>query len=170
MGANVAAYYASEYPDKVCGLILEDPGFRLMESSKIKKKIIKFFMRLLLPIFLRGNYEKLLKRGKNQNPKWSDEELKPWAHSKLQFKEKDPKYLLGLFEDKFNWKQVVSAISCPILLLTSSDGFTKDEKAKKMMDLNLLLQWEKIKDAGHNIRREQFKEYFEVISKFLDDL
>ena len=170
MGAYIGLYYAYQYPSEIKGLILEDPGFQLMNSSKIKKKIIRFFMRILMPFFLRGSYKSLLKRGGKKNPKWSDDELKPWAHSKVQFKEKNPKDLLGLFEDSYNWKEIIMKISCPILLITSSDGFTKDAIAKEMMKLNGKLQWVKIEGAGHNIRREQYDDYINSIQSFLNIL
>ncbi len=168
MGANTAALVAKRYPDLIKKIILEDPGFGLRNMSSIKKSSLKAAMKLMLPRFLKGTYEELLKKGHNQNPLWSDEDLKPWAESKIQFREKDPNLFFKLFKNEYKWEEIINKISCPILLITADKGIIPDKLAQKIIDVSKAGKWVKIEGAGHSIRREQFKQYVQTTKEFLD--
>jgi len=168
MGANTAALIAAKYPDLIKKIVLEDPGFGLSNISSIKKLFFKIAMKLILPRFLKGTYEELLKKGHKHNPLWSDEDLKPWAESKIQFREKDPKLLFKMFNNEYKWEEIIKKISCPILLITADKGITPDKLAQKVMDLSKTGKWVKIEGAGHSIRREKFKQYVQTTKEFLD--
>ncbi len=166
MGAQVTALVASKYPELVSKIVLEDPVIRLKTIPKLRKVLFKFIAKIVVSILLKGSYEKLIKRARKQNPKWSDEELQPWAESKILFREKNPKTLLGILDNSPDWKNVFSKISCPILLITSDKGMTSDETARDIVDLSKNCKWIKIEGAGHNIRREQFERFMEAIQDF----
>lgn len=168
MGANTAALVAANYPALIKKIVLEDPGFGLSDKSSIKKSSLKAAMKLILPRFLKGTYEELLKKGHKQNPLWSDEDLKPWAESKIQFREKDPNLLFKTFTIEYKWEEIIGKISCPILLITAGKGITSDKLAQKVMDVSKAGKWVKIEDSGHSIRREQFKQYVQITKEFLD--
>lgn len=167
MGAQLTALFASKYPELASRIILEDPVFRFKKISKLKKGLYKFVGRIFISLLLRGSYEKLLKRGRKQNPKWSDEELQPWAESKILFRKKNPKILLEFLDEAPDWKEVIQKISCPMLLITSDKGMTSDETARDIVDLSKDCKWIKIEGAGHNIRREQFDLFLQEIQDFL---
>ena len=166
MGAAMATLVASQYPELVGRIILEDPGFRLKEMSKIKKSVYKFLAKRILPRLFKGSYEILIKKCRKRSPTWSDEELQPWAESKILFRERNPKIIVGLLEDSRDWKKAIQNISCPILLITSDKGITSDKMAQEIVDLSKDCKWIKIEGAGHNIRREQFERYMEEIQDF----
>ena len=168
MGAGTAILAAHEYPDKVKSLLLEDPGIRLKKLSWLTRFLLTMGMRLGFSFLLRGDYDKIYARGEKWNKQWSEAELKPWAFSKVQFKEKDSPITKKFFSYSYDWRDIFREIKCPILLLTSSKGFTKDKTAKELRDLNPKVQWEKIDGAGHNLRREQFESYMEIVSRFLE--
>jgi len=167
MGAAMTALIASKYPELVSRIILEDPAFRFKKTNKIIKGLAKPLIKIVMKIMLKGSYEKLIKRGRKRSPTWSDEELQPWAESKILYKENNPKVFMGLMDDKTDWKQVIQNITCPILLITSDKGMTKDDKAREIVELSKDCKWIKIEGAGHNIRREQFERYMEEIQNFL---
>ena len=166
MGAQITILIASKYPELVSRIVLEDPAIRFKKSSKLKIGFFKFLVKIIASIQLRGSYEKLLQRSRKQNPKWSDEELQPWAESKILFREKNPKILLEFLDKSPNWKEVIQKISCPILLITSNKGITSDEMARDIVDLSRDCKWIKIEGAGHNIRREQFERFMQEIQDF----
>jgi len=168
MGANTAALVSAKYPALIKKIVLEDPGFGLSNISSIKKVFFKIAMKLILPRFLRGTYEELLKKGHKQNPLWSDEDLKPWAESKIQFREKDPNLIFKMFNNEYKWEEIINKISCPILLITADKGITPDKLAQKVIDVSKTGKWVKIEGAGHSIRREQFKQYVQTTKEFLD--
>ena len=166
MGAQMTALIASKYPELVSRIVLEDPAIRFNKISSIKKGLFKFLAKIVVSILLKGSYEKLIKRGRKQNPKWSEEELQPWAESKILFREKNPKMLLGILDNSPDWKDVISKISCPILLITSDKGITSDKMAREIVDLSKDCKWIKIEGAGHNIRREQYERFMQEIQNF----
>jgi len=168
MGADTAALVAAKYPDLIKKIVLEDPGFSMSEISSIKKSSFKIAMKLILPRFLNSTYEELLKKGHKQTPLWSDEDLKPWAESKIQFREKDPNLIFKMFKNEYKWEEIIKKISCPILLITADKGLTSDKLAQKVMDVSKAGKWVKIEGAGHSIRREQFKQYVQITKEFLD--
>jgi pimeloyl-ACP methyl ester carboxylesterase len=116
----------------------------------------------------KGTYEELLRKIKKGNPTWPEETFKPWVESKIQYREKNKRYILGLAKSPYNWKEIVQTISCPLLLISSSKGITNDKNAKKVMELSKEGIWVKIEGAGHNIRREQSEKFMEAILDFMD--
>ena len=176
MGAALATLVASNYPELVSRIILEDPAFRLKKANKILKGIAKPLIKLAMGGMVKDSYEKNLekgrksnvKRGKKNKSQWSEEELQPWAESKALFKKNDgKKAFMGIIDDTTDWKEVLQNISCPVLLITSDKGMTKDEKAQEIVDLIKDCKWVKIEGAGHNIRREQYERYIEEVQDFL---
>ena len=167
MGAAMTALIASKYPDLVSRIVLEDPGFSFKKISKIKKGFYKFIAKKILPRFLKGSYEDLIRKCRKRSPTWSEEELQPWAESKILFREKNPKIVSQLLEDSHEWKNVIRNIQCPILLITAEKGAVKDNMAREIVDLSKDCKWVKIEGAGHNIRREQFEQYIEEVQEFL---
>jgi pimeloyl-ACP methyl ester carboxylesterase len=167
MGGAMSAIIAAKYPELVSKIILEDPAIILKKGSKIQKWFVKFIVRIIFTILTKGSYEKILKKGRKQGPTWTEEELKPWAESKIQFRDNNPKVALGIFDDPTDWNEIIPQIKCPILLITSSKGLISDKTAKRIISLNKNCIWIKIDGAGHNIRREQYIRYMEVIQDFL---
>ncbi|MBY8981168.1 MAG: alpha/beta hydrolase [Candidatus Lokiarchaeota archaeon] len=167
MGAQMTALIASKYPELVSRIVLEDPVIRFNKISKLRKGLFKFLAKIIVSILIKGSYEKLIKRGRKQNPKWSDEELQPWAESKILFRENNPKILKGILDNPPDWKDVFQKIACPILLITSDKGITSDKTARSIVDLSKECKWIKIEGAGHNIRREQFERFMQEIQDFL---
>ena len=166
MGAQMTALVASKYPELVNRIVLEDPAIRFNNISKLRKGLFKFIAKIVVSLLLKGSYERLIKRARKQNPKWSDEELQPWAESKILFRENNPKILLGILDNSPDWKDVIQKISCPILLITSDKGITSDKMARNIVDSSKDCKWIKIEGAGHNIRREQFERFMQEIQDF----
>jgi N-formylmaleamate deformylase len=168
MGSQMNALVASLYPElDIKKIVLEDPFIRFKTYSKITKWIFKLSTPFV-KAFFSGDYEKLYKKGRKLNPKWSEEELKPWAESKILYIENNPKKLLNMLEQDIDWENVFRTIQCPILLITSNKGLTKKKSIEKITSNAKNCKWVKINGAGHNIRREQVQRFMEEIEDFLD--
>ncbi|MBD3195523.1 MAG: alpha/beta fold hydrolase [Candidatus Lokiarchaeota archaeon] len=168
MGGNIATNIAKEYPQLISKLILEDPGFGLENFSSIKRFLYKLFMKIGLKLLLRGDFQDIYKRGQKNNPEWWEDELKPWAESKVQFKQQNPSKLIKSLSTGFNWREMIKNIECPILLITSEEGIIDDDLAEEVVDLAENCKWVKIDDAGHNIRREQPDKFLSAVKQFLN--
>ncbi|MHA1147144.1 MAG: alpha/beta fold hydrolase [Promethearchaeota archaeon] len=168
MGANVATVVNAKYPDLIHKTVLEDPAFIIQKFRWYIKPIAYLVIKIMNWISLRGSFEAIMKKGKNSFSNWPAEVFKPWAEAKIQYREKNKHFLLGILKIDFLWKEYLKSVKCPILILSSSKGILSDKKAKEALELCTTASWVKIEGAGHNIRREQPEEFLKAVKDFLD--
>jgi N-formylmaleamate deformylase len=174
MGASTTVSIAVAYPSLPKAIILEDPGWRTPEfaKSEIAEEEMKqrdAFIKSLAELGKRP-LDEIMVEGRKINVGWSEAELKPWAKSKQQF---DPELFTKPLLDPRSYEELVPQIDCPTLLIISDGGIVKKEAAENAARLwksKKPFKWVLIKGAGHNIRREQFKEYQAVLFDFLKSL
>jgi len=113
--------------------------------------------------------EEVMALCREENPKWAEAELAPWADSKLQLD-------LDVFEAStlsFDpWQEIVPQITCPVLLVTADPALGSIVTAETAQQVAQMLpngQVVHISGAGHNIRREQFEAYVETVTHFLGE-
>lgn len=174
MGAHISAEMAASYPDLVRALILEDPAWFQQTPAQASEtgarnhqppNPIEWLLKVLgKPV------EEVMAICHRDNPKWQEAELRPWAESKLQF---DLNFLQieRIFHKE--WQEVVPAITCPTLLITSEPALgalVTPEIAQMAVYLNPKLQSVHVPGAGHNIRRENYPEFIKIVRNFLDNL
>jgi pimeloyl-ACP methyl ester carboxylesterase len=79
MGAGTALRFAADYPDRLRGAILEDPGFRAADAPARpggpRQMVLQHKER---------TRDELIGQARQAHPAWGEEELGPWADSKLQ--------------------------------------------------------------------------------------
>lgn len=71
---------------------------------------------------------------------------------------------------KTDWIEIVGQIQCPSLLICAdgdTDGLVKQPVVDQVLGTNTFFKSVHIADAGHNIRREQFKPYIQAVKAFL---
>jgi len=174
MGAGTTINIAVNYPDIPKAIILEDPAWHSQESMdsededervKQREAFIKSHVRLSS-----RTREELTAECRETNPLWSEADIIPWTEAKLQF---DPALFSSMQIDRPSYIELVPKITCPTLLITSDGGIVAAETAlhaSSLFKAEQPLQWVEIKGAGHNIRREQFKTFYDTLNKFLGDL
>ncbi len=118
--------------------------------------------------------DQIISDGREQNPLWSEAELAPWADSKVHFSLDAMTNLLATNHTAgIVWEEVLPRISCPVLVLTADlekGAALTPAGVEALQALVPQLQVEYIAHAGHNIRREQFACYLEVVRAFLLDV
>ncbi len=114
--------------------------------------------------------EQLLGEQRAATPSWSEAELGPWADSKLRVSSN----VLDVFNPgtprSVDWPDVLRHITCPALLITADPArgaVLKEDAAAALQVLVPHLRIAHIAEAGHNVRREQFDRYIEVVRAFL---
>ncbi|HSW58370.1 MAG TPA: alpha/beta hydrolase [Dehalococcoidales bacterium] len=173
MGAGTAVNIAVSYPDLPKAIILEDPAWREpVDPSRETHDTIRQRQEMLKTMagFAQMSRDELMAEGRKSNPKWSESELKPWVESKSQF---DPNLFKNLVFDGPTYKEQVPFIKCPTLLITSESGIVEPAAANLAQQLwksTYPFRCVKIMGAGHNIRREQFAEFKNSVTKFLESL
>ncbi len=172
MGGNTAGMLAARYPELVRGLILEDPGWGDAPPRRTPKEGEQppenpWFDWLKN---LKGTpISKVIEQCRKENPTWAEIELRPWAQSKLDL---DINFLAS---DSVwvHWKEVVPKIACPTLLLTADvakGAIVTTENAQLAAKLSPAVRIANIPGVGHNLRRENYPVYIELVRRFLLDL
>ncbi|MGI6367007.1 MAG: alpha/beta fold hydrolase [Anaerolineae bacterium] len=113
--------------------------------------------------------EEIMEIGRKQSPLWSEEELGPWADSKLQLNIKAAAQIGTPGEP---WREIFARVTCPMLILRSDNdrgsGVTP-ENAAEAERLFPLVRSVYIPGAGHNIRRENFPDFMAAVTAFLKE-
>jgi len=169
MGAAIAASLAARYGDLVGCAILEDPPWREeppVEPDEGEKGHLDSWRQRLIVIQTK-THDEVMALCREENPKWAEAELDPWADSKLQLD-------LDVFEAStlsFDpWQEIVPQITCPVLLVTADPDLGSIVTAETAQRVARMLpngQVVHIGGAGHNIRREQFEAYVKAVTHFL---
>jgi N-formylmaleamate deformylase len=170
MGASTADEVASRYPSLPGALILEDPGWVILQPNTAEtgtKRTGTEDFRARSESFLHRKLDDILAESRRTDPTWSEEDRVPWAVAKHQFD-------LAMFSSgPRNWRsytEIVPLIDCPTLLLCSEKGIVTTEVAENAARLwksKQPFRWVRIMGAGHNIRREKFEEFMTAVTGFL---
>jgi pimeloyl-ACP methyl ester carboxylesterase len=111
--------------------------------------------------------EDLIAEARKENPRWSTAEIEPWSISKTQF---DPAIFTNMNFKQPSYTELVPQIRCPALLITADQGIVTPKIAQHAVQLSKTqkpFQWVHIKDSSHNIRREQFEQFWKALNDFL---
>src|SRR5262249_14489821 len=97
-------------------------------------------------------------------------DLGPWADAKLRFSPN----VLSVFSPStpasVEWSRVLPRIACPALLITADPArgaAATEASAAALQTLMPPLRVVHIAGAGHNIRRDQFDHFLDVVRTFL---
>lgn len=168
MGAITAAVLAARYPELIRAVTLEDPpiGDDLRhppDDGEARTAQQQWFADLrAVP------REERLERALRENPRWAEEEIVPWSDSKVEF-DVELLNLRGTFH-VVAWREVLSQITCPILLLTGDPELgalvtphTAEEASKIWQNGEVV----HLHGAGHNIHRDRYEETMATVRAFL---
>jgi N-formylmaleamate deformylase len=173
MGAATALVLAGAYPDLPSAILLEDPpAWWTARSGSRAESERRTAMKERAIALKQKSHEELIAGQRAEQPGWSDVELEPWAEAKQRF---SPNVLSVFDEDNavgIDWPAVLSRISCPALLITGDPergAIVTEESAAALKVFVPHLEIAHIPGAGHNIRRDQFTRYMDVIRPFLSE-
>jgi len=171
MGASTVFQTTSRYPDLARAIILEDPPFRELVQNENPGQAQPFIGRMRQSIleYKTMPREALVEMIHKQAPSWSEEELGPWADSKLQVSLKFVEMMGNRPMPAPPWEGL-SKITCPVLLITADPdkgAIITPEISQKAVCMLPSLTVVKIPGAGHNIRREAFGPYMVAVKQFL---
>lgn len=171
MGANSVSLAAYLYPDLFAAVVLEDPPWRPVTPDGPASGVSRYSQRLIE--YHSMGVEGLIAFGRQYRVGWSEEELEPWAQAKQMCR---AEALERMVPGGPAWQDVARGITCPALLLTADPevqaaaGLGAIVTAEIAAGARALLRRGRvahIDDAGHNIRRENFKGYISAVSSFL---
>lgn len=171
MGAASALVLAGQHPSLPGSILLEDPPAWWTNWSQtpaaLERNVAMRQRALDLKSLAR---DELIANQRSAHPGWADAELEPWAAAKQRFSLK----VLSIFghdnASSVDWPTVTRRITCPALLITADPehgAIVTDESAAALKTLVPQLEIGHVPEAGHNIRRDQFARYMDVVRGFL---
>jgi len=173
MGAATALVLAGAHPDLPGAVLLEDPPAWWSERTDSPELIERRTAMKERAIGLKQKTQgELIGWQRAEQPGWSDAELEPWADAKQRF---SPNVLSVYDQDNgsnVDWSVVLRRITCPALLITADPdrgAIVTDASAAALKALVPHLEIAHVPGAGHNIRRDQFGRYMDVVRGFLAD-
>ncbi|MCB0081931.1 MAG: alpha/beta hydrolase [Caldilineaceae bacterium] len=170
MGGATTFVLAGTYPDLLGAILVEDAGGINIASGNRPEAAERMAQARERMTNLQSlSRAEVIAHGHETNPAWSQAELEPWADAKLRF---NLRALNRMGTSVENWEEVLRNIRCPALLITADveRGAIVDEAgATKLQAVIPQLTVAHVTDAGHNIRREQFAKYMEIVQTFLDE-
>ncbi len=168
MGAATALILAGTRPDLLRAILLEDPPTWWAAGSPPELHTERqAWMRAYIIGLKRKTREELIAEQRTASPSWSEAEIGPWADAKLRF---SFNALNCLDAATVDWQAILPRITCPALLITADparQAIVSEEDAAALQALMPQLRVAHIPEAGHNIRREQFARYIDVVRTFL---
>jgi pimeloyl-ACP methyl ester carboxylesterase len=170
MGGSCATNVAALYPDLPKAIILEDPGWMTPGEALPNRGVGAKEMRERVEQFKNMTVEELIEQCHQESPLWSIEELVPWAESKKQF---DTNLFSSFNINELPWAEMVPKIQCPALLFTAETGIVSDKTVAKAMEIwtaDRPLSHVKVMGVGHNIRRENFRLFYNSLQQFIKGL
>ena len=167
MGGGSTLALAGLYPDVPGAIILEDAGALSPADFPHRRQAAENPAQAMFVRLQNKTRDELIAEMRTQHPDWSEAELGPWADAKLRLHPRaatfDP--TIGIA-----WQELLPRITCPALLITADldrGAMVSPERAAEMHRQLSQLQIAHIPGAGHNIRREQFDRFLEVVRSFL---
>ncbi len=167
MGAMNAAVLAADYPDRVRGLVLEDPPWHMHPPSAGYREQMVGEWRQRIMERQSSSVEALIAAQRVESPGWHEIEFADWAEAKQQ----TSPYVVGyISEARRSWREIAPWITCPTLLIHADNeagAIVTPEVAAEAARLLPAGRVVHLGGAGHNIRREQFEAYLAVVAAFL---
>jgi N-formylmaleamate deformylase len=164
MGAGTALRFAADYPDRLRGAILEDPGFRAADAPARpggpRQMVLQHKER---------TRDELIGQARQAHPTWGEDELGPWADSKLQVSANFAS-APRTFPERPDFRELLPKVKVPVLLITADPergGIVTPAVAEEAQRLLPSMKVVRLSGAGHNVRREQFGRFLEVVRAFL---
>lgn len=167
MGGLTAAAAAAAIPERIRGVILEDPAFISPEawrSDMLRQWPLDHQATLQL------SEAELIAQGQALNPQWVPDTFVPWARAKLQSTMHVFKWFDGP-PDSF--RDLVARFAVPALLITGDidrGAVVSPELAAELHALSPRLRLAHFAGVGHCIRYERPEQYAELVRGYLAEL
>ena len=173
MGAATTLAMAAAYPDLPHCIVLEEPPLRALFAKlpEAERQAHAEAWRERMVETKRLSRESMIAREREEHPNWAEVEWEPWADAKKQV---DLEVLIAAFRvERPPWQDLLAKVTCPVLILYGDQelgAIVSDAEAREAQrilgDQGEVVQ---IKGAGHNVRREQFQTFMNVVTRFLRD-
>lgn len=166
MGAQTVAEFVAGEPGRASRLVLVDPPFRPENETEVGgADAFRPAIRAWLASFGDMSADEIAEVGRRQHGDWPEDEFATWIASKQLVR---PEAAANLSDTP--WGPAVQALDCPTLLVHGDPergGIVTSDVARRIGELNDRVTVAAVDTAGHNIHREDFDRFVEVLRAWL---
>ncbi len=167
MGAQIATLVASNHPELISKIILEDPAY-IFNNKSFKARFLVMIFKFMIKRNRKKTEEKLRKSSKKMNPKWDDMDNDTWAAGQKEYSLNAPITTFENLKISVDWHETFQKINAPTLIIVSTKGILRKKEANSIIsefgDAKLVI----VQNAGHNIRRDNFEAFMIQVKSFLE--
>lgn len=172
MGAASTLGLVSQRPELPGAILLEDPPAWWLAPKPDDPDAAQAVkgMRAWMTGLKSQTREALIAGERANSPGWSEDELGPWADSKLRVSQN----VVGLFDENFipklGWPGALKVATCPALLIKADPArgaIVTDASAEALRVGIPQLKVAHIDGAGHSIHRDRFAAFLQAVRAFL---
>lgn len=161
MGGMTAAVVASRKPNLLCGLILADPTFL---DPKVQREVRDSDVADKHRNILNMSFDEVVAEARGRHSNRLPETIELFARARLQTSMAAFDVLTPPNPD---YKQLVSMINSPCLLVFGDKGIISTAVAETLQGINPALRVEQIPEAGHSLHIDQPERFASIIKSFL---
>jgi pimeloyl-ACP methyl ester carboxylesterase len=164
MGGMTAAVAASELGTAIRGVVLADPTFLSPERQReVHESDVAAQHRQLLGL----DKAEVLAHARLRHSHRSPELVELVTEARLQTQTRAFEVLTPPNPD---YRDLVSAVSVPLLLVIGDNGIVSLDTAQELETLNHRLRYERIPDAGHGLPYDRPEEFAAAVRSFLQSV
>ena len=167
MGAGIAAAVLAARPDLVCAAVLEDPPW-LTRSGGEERPPEPETLHQWAQAF-RDDLDAAVTKGRLEQPRWPDVELRPWGVSKAQL---DPALTdVEQIVRQAPWIDDAAEIMRPTLVVTGDQDdevLVGPRSREQLAELgNHHIEVAVVAGAGHTVRRDRADAYHQIVDPWI---
>ena len=171
MGATAILVLAGLYPDLPKAILLEDPpAFWRFDRNNAQFSESRNDLEAWLASNKRKTHADLLAEVHANYPDWSESELEPWINAKHRFSPSISALVHPQDIETLNFPELLKHIICPAIFISADKELGAASSAEDIASLRESLPQLRVAHvagAGHNIRRDQFESYIEIVEQVL---
>ncbi len=164
MGGMTATVVAGRNPKLLRGLILADPSFL---SPKVQCEVRDSDVADQHRRILNMSLDEVVADVRTRHPQRSSELLELIARARLQTSLSAFEVLKHPYPD---YRQLVSSIDVPTLLVLGENGVVSSEVAAELQCVNPKIRVEKISKTGHGLHYDQPERFAAIVKSFLSSI
>lgn len=172
LGGVVVMATTALFPDKARCAILEEPALATRDETSDERAVRTQNWLEEFTFYQSLNRAELIAHVRQECPAWHEDILGPWADGKLQMSV-DALLKIGNENRWGSWRQVISKISCPILLLAGEPALgamITPELLREVKGLWLNGRAVQFQGAGHTLHQELFGPCLQAVNEFMDEM
>jgi len=170
MGAISVLVLAGRHPKIPRAVVLEDPPAWWAKGPLPYNPKWRAETKAWLAEIRTHTLEEIVAFERAEEPGWPEDDLLPWADSKLRL---HPNVFRQTGRIGVDWPAVLGKIACPVLLLTADttrDAIVTEAEAAALRAMVPHLSIAHIDQAGHSIHRDQPARFLKAVQAFCDEL